>query len=137
MLSRMRRTKLTTSARTALSIVVFTLVLAACGGTGGTTVTTTTAVSDQATTTSVQASGTSTAVDASAATVDANTASVDEIASALAAAGVDNADRWAREVVEYRPYDTADPNLTHLRDELAKYNPAEGVVDLIVSTLEV
>jgi hypothetical protein len=68
--------------------------------------------------------------------VSANTATVDEITVALAGAGVDEAERWAREVVEYRTYDTSDPDLTHLREELAKYNPAEGVVDLIVSALE-
>jgi competence protein ComEA len=50
---------------------------------------------------------------------------------------VDNADRWAREVVEYRTYDTDDSNMVHLRDELAKYNPAPGVVDDIVSALDV
>ena len=69
------------------------------------------------------------------ATLSANTATVDEIAAAIGAAGVDDAEGWAREVVEYRPYDTSDPDLTHLRDELAKYNPAPGVVDLIVSVL--
>jgi hypothetical protein len=39
------------------------------------------------------------------------------------------------EVAEYRPYGTDDPGFTHLRDELAKYNPASGVVDSIVSVL--
>jgi len=51
------------------------------------------------------------------------------------AAGIPNAARWAREVDEYRPYDTADPSFGKLRRELAKYNPAPGVVDRIIATL--
>jgi hypothetical protein len=54
---------------------------------------------------------------------------------AFEAAGIPNAARWAREVDEYRPYDTADPNFGKLRRELAKYNPAPGVVDRIIATL--
>jgi DNA uptake protein ComE-like DNA-binding protein len=109
------------------------VALTACGtgvaSTGAASVTTTTV---EAATTS-QPSATS---EATTAKVSANSASVSEIAAALAGAGVDNAERWAGEVVEYRPYDIGDPDLTHLRDELAKYNPAPGVVDLIVSVLE-
>jgi hypothetical protein len=60
---------------------------------------------------------------------------VTEIVAALEAAGAANADRWAREVVEYRPYEN-DPNLPKLREELAKYNPGDGVVDAIVSALK-
>ena len=41
----------------------------------------------------------------------------------------------AREVDEYRPYSATDANLTKLRQNLAKYNPAPGVVDKIVATL--
>jgi hypothetical protein len=67
--------------------------------------------------------------------VNANTASESEIAQALNAAGVANGARWAREVVEYRPYPTDDANLTKLRQELAKYNPGPGVVDQIVASL--
>ena len=66
--------------------------------------------------------------------VSANTASEEEIAVALESAGVSNADRWAEEVVEYRPYPTDDPNLTKLRDNLAKYNPGQET-DKIVSAL--
>lgn len=109
------------------------VALTACGtgvaSTGAPAVTTTTV---EATTTS-QTSATS---EATTTKVSANSASVSEIAAALAGAGVDNAERWAREVVEYRPYDTGDPDLTHLREELDKYNPAPGVVDLVVSVLE-
>ena len=59
----------------------------------------------------------------------------DDIASALTAAGVSNAERWAKEVVEYRPYPADDTNMTKLRDNLAKYNPGQETVDKIVSAL--
>ena len=71
------------------------------------------------------------------ATVDANTASVDEIAAALSDNGVPNPDRWAREVEEYRPYDTTDPTLSKLRDELAKYNPDDATLEAIIASLTV
>jgi hypothetical protein len=77
-----------------------------------------------------------TATTGAASSFDVNTASQEEIASVLSAAGVPNSDQWAREVVEYRPYDLSDPTMAHLRDELAKYNPAEGVVDQIVDALQ-
>jgi DNA uptake protein ComE-like DNA-binding protein len=67
--------------------------------------------------------------------VNANTASQEEVAQALAAGGVPNAARWAREVVEYRPYPTDDPSFAKLRQELAKYNPTPDVVDKIVASL--
>lgn len=67
--------------------------------------------------------------------VSANTASEGDIAAALKAAGVSNSDRWAEEVVEYRPYPADDPNLGKLRDNLAKYNPGQETVDKIVSAL--
>ncbi len=67
--------------------------------------------------------------------VNANTASQDEVQRALEADGVPNASRWAREVVEYRPYPTDDPSFGKLRQELAKYNPGPQVVDQIVAAL--
>ncbi len=70
-------------------------------------------------------------------TVDANTATVDEIAAALAANGVSNPERWAREVEEYRPYDVSDPDLGELRDELAKYNPDAATLEAIIASLTV
>ena len=73
---------------------------------------------------------------AGAAKVSANEASETELVAAFTAAGVDNPDKWAEEVEEYRPYPTDDPNFAKLRDELAKYNPGPGVVDKIVSALE-
>jgi hypothetical protein len=67
--------------------------------------------------------------------VSANDASRAEIQAALEAAGVPNAARWAGEVVEYRPY-ADDPTWAQLRKELAKYNPAPGVVDQIIGVLQ-
>ncbi|MGE3271347.1 MAG: hypothetical protein AB7P40_21540 [Chloroflexota bacterium] len=67
--------------------------------------------------------------------VDANKATVAELQRAFEAAGISNASRWAREVEEYRPYPTDDPGFAKLRRELAKYNPAPGVVDAIIATL--
>lgn len=67
--------------------------------------------------------------------VSANTASEEQIAEALQAAGVRNAKRWAEEVVEYRPYPFDDPNLSRLREKLAKYNPGQDTTDKIVSAL--
>ena len=68
--------------------------------------------------------------------VSANAASQDAIASALKAAGVSSPNRWAAEVVEYRPYAINDLNLSKLRENLAKYNPAQQTVDQIVSVLQ-
>lgn len=67
--------------------------------------------------------------------VSANNATRAELTAALQAAGVPSAANWAREVEEYRPYPTNDPNMAKLRQELAKYNPAAGVVDQIIATL--
>ncbi|MEV0197897.1 hypothetical protein [Nonomuraea sp. NPDC050691] len=81
--------------------------------------------------------GTTAGATAGAATgkVSANTADESRIAAALKAAGVDNPERWAEEVVEYRPYAADDADLTSLRQNLAKYNPGEDTVDKIVSAL--
>ena len=68
--------------------------------------------------------------------VSANTATNDELIAALTAAGVPAADRWAREIQEYRPYDTSDPTLQHLQDELAKYNPDPETLAGILSVLQ-
>ncbi|MGZ5394887.1 MAG: hypothetical protein ACXWEI_05280 [Mycobacterium sp.] len=67
--------------------------------------------------------------------VSANTASKEQIEAALRDAGVSNPARWAEEVLEYRPYPSDDPNLTKLRDNLAKYNPGQQTIDKIVSAL--
>lgn len=67
--------------------------------------------------------------------VSANNATRAELQAAFTAAGITGAAQWAREVEEYRPYPTSDPNMAKLRQELAKYNPGPGVVDKIVATL--
>ena len=74
-------------------------------------------------------------VPATGVTLSANDASISELAAAFESAGISNAQRWAREVDEYRPYSVDDTGYTKLRGELAKYNPASGVVDAIVARL--
>jgi hypothetical protein len=120
-------------AATALAVV-----LAGCGGTTSTPAapsasTATSASTDDSTTDDSDETADDTA--SAGAKVSANTASEDEISDALEQAGVSNPERWAEEVVEYRPYSTDDPNLTKLRDNLAKYNPGQETVDKIVSAL--
>ena len=73
---------------------------------------------------------------ASGVKLSANNASRSELAAAFEAAGISNASKWAREVEEYRPYDEDDTDYSKLRGELAKYNPAPGVVDSIIELLE-
>lgn len=102
------------------------LVLTACGGDDSSSTS-----SDQPATTVEAPSGSV----AAGTTVDANTASKAEIAAALDAAGVPNAEKWADEITEYRPYATDDPTFAKLREELAKYNPADGVIDQIIAVL--
>ena len=108
------------------------LGLAACGS-GSTPSGSAPSAATAAPTTSSGAIGTAPA--ASAEKVSANTASESEIAAALESAGVSNSERWAEEVVEYRPYPAEDPNLTKLRENLAKYNPGQETTDKIVSAL--
>jgi hypothetical protein len=68
--------------------------------------------------------------------VSANDASFDELVAALDSVGVSPSDRWANEIMEYRPYDTADPTLAHLQDELAKYDPSPETLAGILSVLQ-
>ena len=63
-----------------------------------------------------------TAAATTGAKVSANTGTADEIQASLESAGVANAGRWTREVMEYRPYDAGDSTLAQLRQELLKYN---------------
>jgi hypothetical protein len=108
----------------ACTAILLTLGLGACGGS-----TATPSATDSAT------NGAPSSTTSVGTKVSANTASEDEIAAALEDAGVSNPERWAEEVVEYRPYATDDPNLTKLRDNLAKYNPGQETTDKIVSAL--
>ena len=73
---------------------------------------------------------------ASSGRLSANNATEDELEAAFEAAGIANAEQWAREVEEYRPYPVDDPSFLKLRAELQKYNPGPGVVDAIVALLE-
>jgi hypothetical protein len=108
----------------ACTAILLTLGLGACGGS-----TATPSATDSAT------NGAPSSTTSVGTKVSANTASEDEIAAALENAGVSNPERWAEEVVEYRPYPADDPNLTKLRDNLAKYNPGQETTDKIVSAL--
>jgi hypothetical protein len=117
-----------------LSAVALAVCLAAgaCGGSGGGT-------ADPAVTTAPPAASGDAPVDGGTATsgrVSANDASREELAAALDAAGVPQAERWADEIVEYRPYPADDPAFARLRDELAKYDPSPELVDQIVAVLE-
>ena len=103
-----------------------TVALVSCGGSESTS-------TDSASTTSPTAVSTASA--SAAAKVSANTASEAEIATALQAAGVSNPQRWAHEVVEYRPYNSTDVTLTKLRQNLAKYNPGADTLNKILSAL--
>jgi DNA uptake protein ComE-like DNA-binding protein len=107
-----------------------TIALSGCGS--STTSNSSTAPTTSATT-SASAGATATS---SGQKVSANTASQSEISAALQAAGVANAQRWAKEVVEYRPYDTGDANLTKLQQSLAKYSPGQDTINKIVGALQ-
>jgi hypothetical protein len=74
--------------------------------------------------------------EATVARVSANDASARGLVAALESAGVPAADRWAREIMEYRPYATDDPSLAELQDELAKYDPAPETLSAILNVLE-
>ena len=137
----------------ALAALAGALLLSACSDTsrsdsGAATTAPTSAVSAttgatsaaSAAATSTKPAASATAAATAAATqattkVSANNATRAQLQAAFEAAGIPNASQWAREVEEYRPYATTDTNMTKLRGELAKYNPAAGVVDKIVATL--
>jgi len=67
--------------------------------------------------------------------VESDAATEAELQQAFEAAGISNAAKWAKEVVEYRPYPSDDPSFAKLKGELAKYNPSAEVVAKIVATL--
>jgi hypothetical protein len=106
--------------------------LVACGGSAGTPET---GRPPAAASAPASAPGTATAPAAVAGRVSANDATKAEIVAALRGAGVPGAERWADEVIEYRPYPADDPQLTRLRANLDKYEPAPGVIDAIVAVL--
>jgi hypothetical protein len=118
------------------------LTVAACSGGGGSNQAppaTTAAESGASPSASAADSPSSATVadpSAGAAKVNANTATTEELQAAFEAAGITNADRWAKEVAEYRPY-PADPTWPQLRQELSKYNIAPDVLEKILAVLEV
>ncbi|MGZ8746868.1 MAG: hypothetical protein ACXWZ2_07510 [Mycobacterium sp.] len=120
------------SSKASLSFVLIAAVIVfltvACGGS-------TTRDSTSAPVTATPGSPSPSTGQPATAKVSANTASKEQIEAALRDAGVSNPARWAEEVLEYRPYPSDDPNLTKLRDNLAKYNPGQQTIDKIVSAL--
>jgi hypothetical protein len=116
---------------TLLAAPMLALLVAACSTGGGAVATTPIAAQPTAAATSAASTGA-----AAADKVSANTASEADIAAALTTAGVPNADRWAREVTEYRPYPTDDATLAKLQDNLAKYQPDAATLQGILSALE-
>jgi len=113
-------------------VLAGSLVLGACGGDDDAS----SAPSDTTVTTVADGSADSSTTTAATGKVSANEASRDEIAAALTAAGVANADRWAGEVVEYRPYTSASDE-ARLREELAKYNPDDATLEQILGALTI
>lgn len=67
--------------------------------------------------------------------ISANGSTKDQIIAALKAAGVSEPERWATEVVEYRPYATDDPAMLELQRELNKYHPDTATLRGILSML--
>ena len=130
------------SVRTPLAVLLLGAALAACSGGGSAAGTG--AVASATVTPSGSSAGSSpgATVGSPAASqpatgkVNANTASVDELQAAFVDVGITNADRWAREVAEYRPY-PADPTWAQLRQELSKYNIGADVLEKIIAVLEV
>jgi hypothetical protein len=125
-------------ARPLLTVAIAAAV--ACGGaTALSTPTPTTASTSTAsavpTPTTAATASTAPSATAAVAKVSANNATIAQLTAAFTAAGIPNPSAWAREVEEYRPYAASDTNMTKLRQNLAKYNPAPGVVDKIVATL--
>jgi hypothetical protein len=145
------------SRSTALGVVTL-LMLTACSSSKATSTATSSAPSPSSTAASVSSttaspaassSGSASSAPASSAAtttsgspaaatakVDANIASQTEVTAALQAAGVSSPDRWAKEVVEYRPYPTNDPTFAKLKQNIAKYNPSPAVVEGIISVLK-
>ena len=68
--------------------------------------------------------------------MSANNATDKELEAAFEAAGISNADLWAHEVEEYRPYSVDDTDFAKLRRGLAEHNADPNVVDAIIALLE-
>ena len=126
------------SPRALLLPLVLGLSVAACSGAGASPSAAPTDAAPSAAPTATASAGASTAASSQAGTsrINANTASIEELQAAFEAAGITNADRWAREVADYRPY-ASDPTWAQLRQELGKYNIAPDILEQIIAVLEV
>ena len=126
------------SPRALLLPLVLGLSVAACSSAGASPSAAPTDAAPSAAPTATASAGASTAASSQAGTsrINANTASIEELQAAFEAAGITNADRWAREVAEYRPY-ASDPTWAQLRQELGKYNIAPDILEQIIAVLEV
>jgi hypothetical protein len=126
--------------RRSLLPLLLGLTVVACGGGGGSPLTPGSTATSSTTSTTSSSNAASPAAGSSQAaatgSIDANNATQAELAAAFAAAGISNADRWAREVAEYRPYE-ADPTWARLRQELGKYNIDPAVLEQILALLRV
>jgi hypothetical protein len=122
--------------RVGMSLIVV-IAVAACASTfGGSTATPTPAETTAGAASPAARSAAPTAASAATtAKVSANTATEAEITASLAAAGVPNADRWAREVTEYRPYPADDRTLQKLQQNLATYSLDRATLAGILSAL--
>ena len=127
----------------AISLATFMPILAACSDDSTATDTAPTQVTPASTAESNPSSSATQSstvevaeTSASGVKLSANNAIRSELAAAFEAAGISNASKWVREVEEYRPYAEDDAGYSKLRGELAKYNPAPGVVDSIIALLE-
>jgi hypothetical protein len=65
-----------------------------------------------------------------------NEASEAEIAAVLEAAGIANAETWAHEIEEYRPYDGTAADWDRLRGELAKHGADDAASDQIIDAID-
>ncbi len=106
------------------------LAIAGCGDSDTTAVDATSAAAA-----APPAAATATATTTATTKVSVNSASMGELSAALEAGGVNNAEKWADEIVEYRPYPADDTSFAKLRKELGKYNPAPDELEKIVSVL--
>jgi len=110
-------------------LAIAAIAMAGCGSSTGSNASANTQSTSSSTTSASTTQSTS-------GKISANTATADELVAALEGAGVTSADRWAREVMEYRPYDTGDVTLAALRRELSKYNPSTDQLTKIMSVLQ-
>lgn len=109
------------------------VALAGCSSGAAPTTTQTTSASASASASAPASGGSATSAGGP---VDPNSASAEELVGALTAAGVANADRWAREIQEYGPYSATELKATLTR-ELAKYNIAPDQLGKLLSALRV